>query len=68
LQVSQAPAQHLLQPPGDGLQESQRPILVDDGGGLEETPLLGGSRSILAAKTACTVAGTCRCWTACPKR
>jgi hypothetical protein len=41
-----------------GLEQGQGHRRPNDGGGLEEVLRLGGSRSIRAAKTACTVAGT----------
>ena len=58
LQVRQAVVQGLLGQLGNGLEQGQGHLRANDGGGLEEALLLGGSRSMRAASTACTVAGT----------
>ena len=44
---------------GGGVQEEREgEVLADDGGRLEEALLLGGRRSMRAARIACTVGGT----------
>ena len=60
LQVRQAPVQRLLGLLGNGLQQRPGHLRANDRGGLEQALLLRGSRSMRAASTACTVAGTCR--------
>ena len=58
LQMGEAHGERLLRRLGHGLEERQGHLRADDGGGLQEPFSAGGSRSMRAARTACTVAGT----------
>ena len=58
LQGREPTSQRVLGDVRDGLQEGERHVLADDRGRLEERLASGGSRSIRAARTASTVAGT----------
>jgi hypothetical protein len=60
LQVSQALREVCFGALGNGLQQRKEDIPAVHRGFLEEVFLRRGSRSMRAASTACTVAGTCR--------
>ena len=58
LEVCQAAIQRRLGQLGDGLQQGLGHLGANDRSSLQELLLLWGSRSMRAASTACTVAGT----------
>ena len=58
LEVRQPAMQDLLGQLGNGLQQGEGHLRANHRSGLEQTLLLGRKRSIRAASTACTVAGT----------
>ena len=58
LDVGEAAVEALRGHLDNGLQQGQRHFMANHGRGLEEALGLGGSRSMRAASTACTVAGT----------
>ena len=68
LQVGEAVMQRLLGQLGNGLQERQGHLSANHGGRLQQTLVFGGNRSIRAASTACTVAGTWMVGSACARR
>ena len=67
LEVRQATVQRGLRQLGHGLKERQGHLVTDDGGGLQE-PFRLGSRSMRAARTAATGAGTWRLGSACVRQ
>ena len=58
LEVRQATMEHRLGQLGNGVQQGQGHLGANDRSGLERCFSSGGSRSMRAASTACTVAGT----------
>jgi hypothetical protein len=58
LQVCEATMQRLFGDIGNRMEEGEGQLGTNDRRGLQELLRLGGSRSMRAARTACTVAGT----------
>ena len=68
LEVCQATLKHFLGQLGNGLQQRQGYLRANHGGRLQGCFSSGGNRSIRAASTACTVAGTWMVGRACARR